>query len=96
MTWPATANLLLLKGTEAPWAIKWAPGNMPRKPMSWEDWSAKVEVDGDRHYKQMSAEESALRREYEDIICQKCPAKHVLAAAVDCRCPRLTIVDACG
>ena len=38
--WPATTRLDAIKQGEGEWAVKWLEGNMPRKPQSWEEWSA--------------------------------------------------------
>ena len=38
--WPAVTRLDAIKQGEGEWAVKWLEGNMPRKPQSWEEWSA--------------------------------------------------------
>lgn len=37
--WPATTKLEAIKRGEDKFAVRWAEGNMPRKPMTWEAWS---------------------------------------------------------
>ena len=38
--WPATTKLDAIKRGEHPFQVKWYEGNMPRKPMEWEEWAA--------------------------------------------------------
>jgi hypothetical protein len=39
--WPATTRLAMFEhGGAGIWKIEWKEGNMPRKPLSWEEWSS--------------------------------------------------------
>lgn len=46
--WPATTKLEAIKKNEDKFEVKWLEGNMPRKPLTWEEWSVKAYMGGTR------------------------------------------------
>ena len=39
LIWPATTKLVAIERGEMPFGVEWLEGNMPRKPICWEEWS---------------------------------------------------------
>ena len=70
--WPATTRLDAIKQGESEWAVKWLEGNMPRKPQSWEEWSAAAMRGAER-----KADNWRLRLKERELEAQQ---KHAAAA----------------
>ena len=101
--WPATTKLEAIKRGEPPFDVQFLEGNMPRKPMGWDEWAATAYMpkEGDKprdqpwrydpaKYEERAAQEKA-KREQELTAARREAAAEAAAEAEAAKQETLTI-----
>ena len=94
--WPATTKLEAFQRAEAPFKVVWQEGNMPRRPKTWEEWSASAYVGAKRNHgwsydpeKYHREREEREQREKEKRIAEIDAARKEAAAEAAAEAERL-------